>query len=60
MELDSLPPDVLRGIVKDCIERHIDQGLFTQAQETEFKEQTRLQEFIEQMECLEHHEQEIK
>jgi len=49
VELDSLPPDVLRGIVKDCIRRHIDHDFFIQVQETEFEEQARLQEFVVQL-----------
>jgi Protein of unknown function C-terminus (DUF2399). len=52
VELDSLPPDVLRSVVKDCIERHIDQGILAQVQETEVKEQRRLEEFIEQVNHL--------
>ena len=49
VELDSLPPEVLRETVKDCIEQHIDYDFFIQAQETEFKERARLQEFVAQL-----------
>ena len=49
VELDSLPPEVLRETVKDCIEQHIDYDFFVQAQETEFKERARLQEFVAQL-----------
>ena len=48
VELDSLPPDVLRNIVKGCILQHINRQVFIQVQETEAREQTRLQEFVEQ------------
>jgi len=47
VELDSLPPDILRKIVKDCILQNIDQGLLAQMQEKEIDEGTRLNKFIE-------------
>ena len=43
VELDSLPPDVLRNLIKECIEGRLDRGLFEQAQKIEFKEQAILQ-----------------
>lgn len=43
VELDSLPPEVLRDIIKDCIVQHIDQGLFKQAQKIEQEEEAALQ-----------------
>ena len=46
VELDSLPPAVLRSIVKDCITQHINNGVLIQAQKTELKERSRLQEFL--------------
>ena len=48
-ELDSLPPDVLRNLVKGYIERHIDRDILAQSQETEIEERTRLQEIIDQV-----------
>jgi len=47
VELDSLPPDVLRDIVEHCIAEHIDRELLIQVEETETKERGRLQEFVE-------------
>jgi hypothetical protein len=47
VELDSLPPDVLRKIIEDCILQNIDQGLLVQVQEKERKEQSKLNKFIE-------------
>ena len=46
VELDSLPPDVLRTLVKECVEGHLDRGLFEQVQEVEFEEQAKLQTLI--------------
>ena len=43
VELDSLPPDVLRILVKECIEKHLDHGLFEQVQKVELEEQIKLQ-----------------
>ncbi len=43
VELDALPPDVLRDIVEECIRQHIDQSLFLQVRETELAEHARLQ-----------------
>jgi len=48
VELDSLPPDVLRILVKECIEKHLDHGLFEQVQEVELEEQAKLQTLIMQ------------
>ena len=49
VELDSLPPDVLRSLVKKCIEKHLDHGLFEQVQEVESEEQVKLQTLIAQV-----------
>ena len=49
VELDSLPPEVLREVVGKSIKQHIERDLFIQVQETAFKEQARLQEFIGQL-----------
>jgi len=46
VELDSLPPDVLRDIIKDCISKNIDAGLLAQVQKEETKEQDKLNKFI--------------
>jgi len=48
VELDSLPPDVLRNIIKDCILKNIDAGLLAQVQKEEKKEQDKLNEFIDE------------
>jgi len=48
VELDSLPPDALRELVRGCIEEHIAYELLVQVKETEFEEQLRLQEFLEE------------
>ncbi|MBA7548896.1 hypothetical protein ES705_41364 [subsurface metagenome] len=46
VELDSLPPDILRDIIKDCITKNIDDKLLVQVQEKERKEQSKLNKFI--------------
>lgn len=48
VELDSLPPDVLREEIKSCIAQHIDRGLFEQVQKIESEEQGKLQTLIMQ------------
>lgn len=48
VELDALPPDVLRNLVKVCIEKHLDLGLFEQVQKKELEEQAELQILISQ------------
>jgi Protein of unknown function C-terminus (DUF2399). len=47
-ELDSLPPDVLRSLIKGYIDRHIDRDILAQAQKTEIEERVRMQEIIDQ------------
>ncbi len=47
IELDSLPPDILRGIIKEAITKNIDPGLLEQVQEKEKDEGIRLNKFIE-------------
>lgn len=46
VELDSLPPDILRDIIRDCITKNIDNGLLALVQEKEAEEQTELNKFI--------------
>ena len=48
VELDALPPDVLRDLVKECIEKHLDFDLFEQVRKKELKEQAELQTLISQ------------
>ncbi len=52
VELDSLPPDILRKIIEECILKNIDQGLLAQIQEKEKTEEIRLNKFIEKSENL--------
>ena len=47
VELDSLPPDVLRDIIKDCITKNINNGLLAQVQKEEETEKVSLNKFIE-------------
>ena len=47
VELDSLPPDILRKIIEDCIMKNIDYELLGLVQEKERDEGTRLDKFIE-------------
>ena len=47
VELDSLPPDVLRKIIEDCILQNIDQGHLVWALRKEKSEKARLNKFIE-------------
>jgi len=47
VELDSLPPDILRKIIEDCILKNIDQELLAQVQEKERDEEIKLNKFIE-------------
>lgn len=47
VELDSLPPDVLRKIIEDCIIKNINYELLGQVQEKERDEGIRLSKFIE-------------
>ena len=47
VELDSLPPDVLRKIIEDCILRNIDPGPLAQVRRKERDERIRLNKFIE-------------
>lgn len=46
VELDSLPPDALRDLIRNCIEVNIDNAVLAQVQETEQKEKIRLDELI--------------
>jgi len=47
VELDSLPPDILRKIIEDCILKNIDQGPLAQTRRKERDERIRLNKFIE-------------
>ena len=47
VELDSLPPDVLRKIIEDCILQNIDEGHLVQVLGKEKGEKIRLNKFIE-------------
>jgi ribosomal protein S10 len=47
VELDSLPPDILRKIIEDCIIKNIDSEFFGLVQEKEGAERIRLNKFIE-------------
>lgn len=47
VELDSLPPDVLRNIIEYCILINIDMSLLAQVQEKERTEKVSLNKFIE-------------
>lgn len=49
VEIDSLPPDVLRELIRDCVEAKIDNGILAQVQELEALEQIQLQEFIKEI-----------
>jgi len=47
VELDSLPPDVLRKIIEDCILQNIDEGHLMRILRKEEGEKARLNKFIE-------------
>lgn len=47
VELDSLPPDILRKIIEDCILQNIDEGHLVWALRKEKSEKARLNKFIE-------------
>ena len=47
VELDSLPPDVLRKIIEDCILQNIDEGYLLHILRKEKGEKIRLNKFIE-------------
>jgi len=49
VELDALPPDVLRDFIRESIESEIDAELLAQVQETEEEEITRLHHLIGQI-----------
>jgi len=49
VELDSLPPDELRNLIKDSIEARIDDNLLAQVQKTEKQEQKKLIRFIDKL-----------
>jgi hypothetical protein len=45
VELDALPPSILRQMVKECIERHIDREAWERSQADEIKERRLLREW---------------
>jgi len=47
VELDSLPPEVLRELIEESIRTTIDEELFVQVQEKELQERVQLQNIIE-------------
>ena len=47
VELDSLPPDILRKVIKDCILQNIDEGYLMRMLKKEKDEKDRLNKFIE-------------
>lgn len=49
VELDSLPPDALKNLIKNCIEAKVDDAILAQVQEIEELEQIQLQGFIKQI-----------
>lgn len=46
VELDAMPPDALRQLVRDCITRHIEPGAWNALQRTEQLERESWQQFI--------------
>lgn len=49
VEVDALPPHVLRGIVREHIEQHVDQGRLSRLQAVEDAERQTLADMIERM-----------
>lgn len=49
VELDALPPNVLRQIVKEGIEKYLDLDAFMRDLQEETKEKTRLEEIVEEI-----------
>lgn len=50
VELDSLPPNALRDLIKKCIVQKIDFGTLNEVKEVEGKEQAMLEDFVERLE----------
>lgn len=46
VELDALPPDILREIARDCIEQHVDQGVLERTEAIEGQERESLTAFM--------------
>lgn len=46
VELDAMPPDALRQLVRDCITQHIEPGAWAALQRTEALERESWQQFI--------------
>ncbi len=46
VELDSLPPDALRDLIRDCIEAKIDKAVLSQVRKIEIEEQVTLENFL--------------
>lgn len=47
VEVDAIPPATLRGIVRDCIERHVDPRVLAATLAVEGRERAALAEFID-------------
>lgn len=45
VELDAIPPDLLRALVRECIERHIDRGVLWRLEQIEREERRGLEQF---------------
>ena len=50
VELDSLPPDALKDLIKECIVQKIDFEVLNEVKEVEKEEQATLEEFVEGLE----------
>lgn len=51
VELDAIPPDVLRNLVRECIEQHMDPDVLQNARSVEETERGTLAEVIENLEA---------
>ena len=47
VELDALPPDILREIARECIEQHVDQGVLERTEAIEGQEREALTAFMD-------------
>ena len=47
VELDALPPDILREIARECIEQHIDRGVLARTEAIEGQERESLAAFMD-------------
>jgi hypothetical protein len=46
IEVDAIPPDALRDLVRECIERHIDRRALAEVRKVEREERTALDKFL--------------